>query len=181
MNSSPSDKKNLDQIMRDIDDLLQEVDAGFAELFSDKTVNDLRRWLRRSSSEPYRNTECLLAVAERNGLPELCCAWLANNGISVFSTEADGVRGREALMQWRSELRKRRGVGDLCVFIRGLNLLTVAEQQDFWASWVNTLSPTTRERFGYSCVPFTEEFDHITKADIWVKFSDRTVVFIDHA
>jgi len=82
-------------------------------------------------------------------------------------------------MLWQSELRNLPAPSaETCFFIRGLNLLNVAEQQGLWSSWTNILSPTSRVRFAYSFVPYTEEFDHIAKYDVWDKLTDRTAIWI---
>ena len=157
---------------------------GFHEVYlanqlSDAAINALRRWIRRSPRNP---DECFLAVHERKDLPQCCIAWLCTNGFTVVPVESDNVRGRDALMRWRSNLRKFLELpapcSELCIFIRGLNRLTVAEQQDLWSSWMNTLSPTSTVRFAYSFLPFTEEFDHITKYDVWYKLCDRTIAVV---
>ncbi len=179
MNDIPSRGKEPHELFKDIDGLCAEIDTGLANQLSEKTVNALRRWIRRS---PRKIDECFLAVHERKNLPECCIAWLSTNGYTVIPAKPGEVRGREALMLWRSTLRNLPSLSaETCVFVRGLNLLTVAEQQGLWASWVETLSRTSRLRFAYSFVPFTEEFDHITKYDVWQKLGDRTVACIEDA
>lgn len=179
MSDTQSSGKEPHELFQEIDDLCAEIDAGLANQLSDKTVNTLRRWMVRS---PSKVDECFLAIHERKNLPEFCIAWLSTNGYTVIPVKAAEVCGREALMLWRSTLQNLPALSaEACVFIRGLNLLTVTEQQGLWSSLVETLSPTSRLRFAYSFVPFTDEFDHITKYDVWEKFTGRTMAWIDDA
>ncbi len=179
MSNTQSSGNEPHELLKKMDDLCAGVDAALANQLSSKSVKALRGWIVRLSSKA---DECFLAVHERTNLPEFCIAWLSNNGYTVIPAKPGDVRRREALMLWRSTLRNLPAPSaETCVFIRGLNLLTVAEQQGLWSSWVEALSLTSRPRFAYSFAPFTEEFDHITKYDVWEKFMDRTVAWVDDA
>lgn len=175
-------QSTLKRTLKEIDELCAEIEVGLAGLADElpkEAVSKLRSWIRRS---PRRIDECFLAVEERKCLRESCIAWLSVSGYRVFPAQPHEVRGREALMLWRSELRKLPlDNSECCVFIRGLNLLTEGEQMALWASWVGAKLPPSKARFAYSFVPWTEEFDSVEKSYVCLKISDRTSHYITHA
>ncbi|RMH73716.1 MAG: hypothetical protein D6675_01900 [Gemmatimonadetes bacterium] len=105
MSDTPSGGKGPHEVFKEIEDLAAEVEQGLADLtkqLSDVAVLSLQRWTGRAASNV---DECFLRVHEKKGLPESCMAWLLINGFRVLSFTPEEVRGRQALMLWRSKLR----------------------------------------------------------------------------
>lgn len=131
-------------------------------------------WLERTESlHPYRDDPRVLVILEKDNFVDQCCLYIETRGVTLYATHVLTILKSRKLHY--DNLRKPENAKAV-ILVRAINVVPLADQITIYSLWVNSLLSAVSQRFAISIVPFTDEFEHVAKYDLWDKLDDISTV-----
>jgi len=132
------------------------------------------RWLGQSESlYPQFNDSRVLTIFERDNFLDQCCLYIETRGIPLYATHVLTVL--KLRKSHYDNLIKPENAKTVFL-VRAINVVPIADQIAIYSLWFNSLSSSAFQRFAISIIPFTDEFEHIAKYDLWDKLDDMSTI-----
>ena len=134
----------------------------------------INRWLERTESlHPYLGDPQILTVVEGDDFFDQCCLYIETRGIPLYATHV--LTMLKLRKSHYDNLIKPENTNAV-FFIRAINTVPAVDQITIYSLWFNSLSSRTSQRFAVSIIPFTDEFEHVAKYDLWDKLNDISMI-----